>query len=121
VFQVVRCVLRNPFNSARAAGRIPSALAAQARFSFRDFGAQVSRDGYRVLDRPAGKLFRELGAGSVDPAGGHAGSAKAGGPGFLESSYGFRPGRPAHQAVAQPQQYITGSYCWCVDFDLGFF
>jgi RNA-directed DNA polymerase len=37
---------------------------------------------------------------------------------FSESSYGFRPGRSAHQAVAQAQQYIAEGYSWCVDFDL---
>src|SRR5580692_4030385 len=37
---------------------------------------------------------------------------------FSEHSYGFRPGRSAHQAVAQAQQYIAEGYGWCVDFDL---
>src|SRR3954447_11548388 len=37
---------------------------------------------------------------------------------FSEGSYGFRPGRSAHQAVAQAQQYIAEGYGWCVDFDL---
>jgi RNA-directed DNA polymerase len=37
---------------------------------------------------------------------------------FSESSYGFRPGRSAHQAVAQAQKYIAEGYCWCVDLDL---
>jgi group II intron reverse transcriptase/maturase len=37
---------------------------------------------------------------------------------FSEHSYGFRPGRSAHQAVAQAQQYIAEGYSWTVDFDL---
>jgi RNA-directed DNA polymerase len=37
---------------------------------------------------------------------------------FSDHSYGFRPGRSAHQAVAQAQQYIAEGYGWCVDFDL---
>jgi RNA-directed DNA polymerase len=37
---------------------------------------------------------------------------------FSQHSYGFRPGRSAHQAVAQAQQYIAEGYSWCVDFDL---
>ena len=37
---------------------------------------------------------------------------------FSESSYGFRPGRSAHQAVAQAQKYIAEGCCWCVDLDL---
>src|SRR5689334_16114436 len=37
---------------------------------------------------------------------------------FSEHSYGFRPGRSAHQAVAQAQQCIAAGYGWCVDLDL---
>jgi RNA-directed DNA polymerase len=37
---------------------------------------------------------------------------------FSDYSYGFRPGRSAHQAVAQAQQYIADGHGWCVDFDL---
>src|SRR3954470_18969869 len=37
---------------------------------------------------------------------------------FSESSYGFRPKRSAHYAVAQAQQYIAEGYRWCVDLDL---
>src|SRR3954463_7586867 len=37
---------------------------------------------------------------------------------FSESSYGFRPGRSAHQAVARAQRYIAEGYGWCVDLDL---
>ncbi|HEU0007929.1 MAG TPA: group II intron reverse transcriptase/maturase [Terriglobia bacterium] len=39
-------------------------------------------------------------------------------PTFSQHSYGFRPGRSAHQAVAQAQQYIAEGYGWCIDFDL---
>jgi RNA-directed DNA polymerase len=39
-------------------------------------------------------------------------------PTFSESSYGFRPGRSQHQAVAQAQKYIAEGYGWCVDLDL---
>ncbi len=37
---------------------------------------------------------------------------------FSDYSYGFRPGRSAHQAVAQAQQYIAAGHTWVVDFDL---
>src|SRR3954449_2639410 len=37
---------------------------------------------------------------------------------FSDHSYGFRPGRSAHQAVTQAQQYIAEGYRWCVDLDL---
>jgi RNA-directed DNA polymerase len=37
---------------------------------------------------------------------------------FSEHSYGFRPGRSAHQAVEAAQQYIAAGYRWVVDLDL---
>ena len=37
---------------------------------------------------------------------------------FSEHSYGFRPGRSAHQAVAAAQKYIAEGYRWVVDLDL---
>src|SRR5689334_756646 len=39
-------------------------------------------------------------------------------PTFSKHSYGFRPGRSAHQAVAQAQQYIAAGYNVVVDLDL---
>jgi RNA-directed DNA polymerase len=39
-------------------------------------------------------------------------------PTFSQRSYGFRPSRSAHQAVAQAQQYVAGGYRWVVDIDL---
>src|SRR6516165_3168197 len=41
-----------------------------------------------------------------------------GDPTFSEHSYGFRPGRSAHQAVAQAQRYIAAGYTVVVDLDL---
>ncbi len=37
---------------------------------------------------------------------------------FSEQSYGFRPGRSAHQAVAQAQTYIAEGHGFTVDMDL---
>src|SRR5208283_2496550 len=37
---------------------------------------------------------------------------------FSNHSYGFRPGRSAHQAVEAAQQYIVAGYRWVVDLDL---
>ena len=37
---------------------------------------------------------------------------------FSAHSYGFRPGRSAHQAVSKAQQYIADGYGWVVDLDL---
>src|SRR5262249_34607785 len=39
-------------------------------------------------------------------------------PTFSVHSYGFRPGRSAHQAVAAAQQYIASGYRCVVDLDL---
>jgi RNA-directed DNA polymerase len=42
-------------------------------------------------------------------------------PTFSEHSYGFRPGRSAHQAVTQAQAYVSGGYQVVVDLDLAKF
>src|SRR3984957_13045353 len=39
-------------------------------------------------------------------------------PGFSDHSYGFRPGKSAHQAVAQAQRHIAEGYGWVGDLDL---
>jgi RNA-directed DNA polymerase len=39
-------------------------------------------------------------------------------PRFSAHSYGFRPGRSAHQAVTAAQAYIQEGYDWVVDIDL---
>lgn len=39
-------------------------------------------------------------------------------PGFSESSYGFRPGRNAGQAVRQARDYVEAGHRWVVDIDL---
>lgn len=39
-------------------------------------------------------------------------------PGFSSSSFGFRPGRNAHQAVKQAKGYIEAGYRYTVDLDL---
>ena len=37
---------------------------------------------------------------------------------FSDSSYGFRPGRNAHQAVRAAREYIKSGHRWVVDMDL---
>ena len=37
---------------------------------------------------------------------------------FSDSSYGFRPGRSAHDAVSLAQSYLHKGYAWVVDIDL---
>jgi group II intron reverse transcriptase/maturase len=39
-------------------------------------------------------------------------------PTFSDSSYGFRPGRSAHQALRAAKQYVAGGKTWVVDMDL---
>jgi RNA-directed DNA polymerase len=39
-------------------------------------------------------------------------------PDFSESSYGFRPGRSAHQAVLRAREYAADGRRWVVDMDL---
>jgi len=38
--------------------------------------------------------------------------------GFSNSSYGFRPGRSAHQAVKQAQKYLNQGYTYVIEIDL---
>ena len=42
-------------------------------------------------------------------------------PTFSEHSYGFRPGRRAHDAVCAAQRYIQNGYRWVADVDLARF
>src|SRR4051812_42312611 len=58
-----------------------------------------------VLDRFIQQAVMQVLQGKWDPT-------------FPNHSYGFRPGRSAHQAVEQAQQYIAEGYRWVVDLDL---
>ena len=42
-------------------------------------------------------------------------------PGFSQSSYGFRPGKSAHQAILAAKEYQAGGKRWVVDIDLAKF
>src|ERR1019366_4920063 len=42
-------------------------------------------------------------------------------PTFSEFSFGFRPGRSAHDAIKLAREYIEAGYDWVVDFDLAKF
>lgn len=42
-------------------------------------------------------------------------------PEFSESSYGFRPGRSAHDAVKRVREILDSGYMWVVDIDLSKF
>jgi RNA-directed DNA polymerase len=54
-----------------------------------------------VLDRLIQQAILQVLQGRWDPT-------------FSEHSYGFRPGRSAHQAVAQAQSYVADGYEWVV-------
>jgi RNA-directed DNA polymerase len=58
-----------------------------------------------VLDRLIQQAILQVLQGRWDPT-------------FSEHSYGFRPGRSAHQAVAQAQSYVAEGYELVVDIDL---
>ncbi len=58
-----------------------------------------------VVDRLIQQAVLEVLQGQWDPT-------------FSEQSYGFRPGRSAHQAVAQAQRYVAEGYDVVVDLDL---
>src|SRR5919108_2891238 len=42
-------------------------------------------------------------------------------PHFHPHSFGYRPGRSAHQAVERARRFIVDGAAWCVDFDLDSF
>jgi len=58
-----------------------------------------------VLDRMIQQAIAQVLGGIFDP-------------GFSESSYGFRQGRSAHDAIKKAQEYISEGYKWVVDIDL---
>jgi RNA-directed DNA polymerase len=58
-----------------------------------------------VLDRFLQQALQQVLTGVFDPR-------------FSPHSYGFRPGRKAHDAVQQAQTYIAEGYTWVVDLDL---
>ena len=39
-------------------------------------------------------------------------------PKFVETSYGFRPGRSTHQALRKCREYLNAGRTWTVDMDL---
>src|SRR5206468_6673650 len=64
------------------------------------------------------KARRTLRRRQTDPASPAAGLQEQWDPTFSKRSYGFRPGRSAHQAVAQAQRYVAAGYGVVVDLDL---
>ena len=75
----------------------------------------------REIPKASGGM-REVGIPSrtrpANPTGATAGAAAAIRPSFSEHSYGFRPGRSAHDAVKAAQRYVQEGRHWVVDVDL---
>lgn len=61
-----------------------------------------------VLDRFIQQSFLQVLSGQFEPL-------------FSESSFGFRPGRSAAQAVQQARDHVAGGRSWVVDLDLDAF
>jgi RNA-directed DNA polymerase len=76
----------------------------------------------REIPKPGGKGMRELGIPTVldrlIQQALHQVLQPVFEPGFSEHSYGFRPGRSAHQAVLRAQAYVAEGRRWVVDLDL---
>ena len=58
-----------------------------------------------VLDRYIQQMVLQVLQRHIDPT-------------FSDSSFGFRPNRSAHQAIALAQEHIQSGYHWVVDMDL---
>ena len=74
------------------------------------------------IPKPGGKGMRQLGIPTVVDRliqqGLHQVLQQVFDPDFSESSYGFRPGRSAHDAVRRAHQYVEAGRRWEVDIDL---
>jgi RNA-directed DNA polymerase len=74
------------------------------------------------IPKPGGKGMRQLGIPTVLDRFIQQAMHQVLGPifekGFSESSYGFRPGRKAQQAVQQARRYMKEGRRWVVDMDL---
>ena len=58
-----------------------------------------------VMDRYIQQMVLQILQAYIDPT-------------FSESSFGFRPNRSAHQAIARAQEHIQAGHHWVVDMDL---
>ncbi len=74
------------------------------------------------IPKPGGKGMRKLGIPTVVDRliqqAMHQVLSPVFDPFFSEHSYGFRPGRSAHQAVLQAREYVSDDRRWIVDMDL---
>jgi len=75
-----------------------------------------------MIPKPGGKGMRKLGIPTVVDRliqqALHQVLSPIFDPFFSDHSYGFRPGRSAHQAVLQAREYVSNGRRWVVDMDL---
>ncbi len=75
-----------------------------------------------MIPKPGGKGIRKLGIPTVVDRliqqALHQVLSPIFDPFFSDNSYGFRPGRSAHQAVIKAREYVDGGRRWVVDMDL---
>jgi RNA-directed DNA polymerase len=86
-------------------------------------GRYEPQPGLRVeIPKPGGKGMRKLGIPTVVDRliqqAMHQVLSPLFDPDFSETSYGFRPGRRAQQAIAKARGYVAGGKRWVVDIDL---
>jgi len=75
-----------------------------------------------MIPKPGGKRMRKLGIPTVVDRliqqALHQVLSPIFDPFFSDNSYGFRPGRSAHQAVIKAREYVDGGRRWVADMDL---
>ena len=123
-----KAVMRNK-GSPGVDGMTVEALMPYLRLHWQHIKGELLEDGYCPqpvlcieIPKPGGKGMRMLGIPTVVDRLIQQAVHQVLGPvfdgGFSASSFGFRPGRSAHQAVLQARQFVAEGRRWVVDLDL---